>query len=179
MNIVGGGSDDCSHLEIERVFLLRAMPEIPAGARELCIEQGYLPSSVARSDSLLGGRLRRTTRPDGMTVFHHTVKRGSGMIREEQEREISREEFEQHWPRTDLVRIVKTRYEVRVGDLVWQVDAFDRPPGLVLAEIELPSADARILIPEWVIRVLAREVTDESAYTNRALAMRLAGVADW
>ena len=40
--------------------------------------------------------------------------------------------------------------------------------GLVLAEVELPGEDAPFRLPEWL--VIAREVTDDPAYTNAALA---------
>lgn len=152
---------------------------MPAGGRRLRIEQGYLPSCAGTLATDLEGRLRRTTAPDGQVIFHHTIKRGAGLIREEIEREISAEEFARHWPRTEPVRIAKTRHEVRVGEWLWQVDVFDRPAGLVLAEVELSDAQAAVAIPNWIERAVLREVTDDAGFTNRAIALGLAGKVQW
>jgi CYTH domain-containing protein len=175
----GGTSNIGGRAEIERVFLLRAMPSIPGSPEPLRIEQGYFPRRIMNPPEgmLLEGRLRRTIMPDGATVFHHTIKRGGGRVRHEIEREISREDFERDWPRTDPVRITKSRYCREEGGVVWEVDVFDRPAGLVMAEVELPRADAKIVIPEWINRVLAREVTDDPFHTNFAIALRLAGLS--
>jgi CYTH domain-containing protein len=55
------------------------------------------------------------------------------------------------------------------GPVVWEIDAFlDRP--LVLAEIELPTPDFPVEIPDWLAPFLVREVTDESAFSNLRLA---------
>jgi hypothetical protein len=71
--------------EIERKYLLDAMPQVPQGAERWRIEQGYLsPQSpaprergddVRREDATLDyGRLRRTIMPDGSVVCTHTVR---------------------------------------------------------------------------------------------------------
>ncbi len=161
-----------SRMEIERVFLLRPPPTIPSNARQLRIEQGYLPGDGSLAG--LEGRLRRTVLPDGKVLFHHTVKRGSGMVREETERAITREEFERHWPATSPLRLSKSRYEVSEAGLVWQIDIFDRPAGLVLAEVELPQPDTPVNLPAWIAAVFVREVTEDPSYRNSAIAKRLA-----
>ena len=74
------------------------------------------------------------------------------------------------WRLTEGRRLRKRRYSIRESDdLVWEVDEFlDRP--LVLAEIELPTADTKFELPQWLRDVLDREVTDEPEYTNARLA---------
>ncbi len=63
--------------------------------------------------------------------------------------------------------IRKTRYNVRVGASLFEVDVFEHPrPGLVLAEIELASADAGFERPDW----LGEEVTADSRYSNAVMA---------
>ena len=53
--------------------------------------------------------------------------------------------------------------------LTWEIDEFvDRE--LVLAEVELKSADEPIQPPEWLRPYLVREVTGEDAYVNLNLA---------
>jgi CYTH domain-containing protein len=64
---------------------------------------------------------------------------------------------------------VKRRYLVPAGDLTWEIDEFlDRD--LVLAEVELPSAEARVNPPEWLEPYVVRDVTGESEYSNMRLA---------
>ena len=41
---------------------------------------------------------------------------------------------------------------------------------LVLAEIELPSADSTAEFPAWLLSVVERDVTGDGAYVNAALA---------
>ena len=168
--------------EIERVWVLRAMPAIPAGAAvELWgIEQGYLAPEAASEAELarLGfpeGRLRRVVEPTGAERFFHTVKRGAGVVREEIEREITRAEFDASWPHTHGRRLAKTRHRVREGGLVWEVDLFrdlragDAP--LVMAEVELPDAAERFELPSWIAPLVVREVSEDARYRNSALAM--------
>lgn len=65
--------------------------------------------------------------------------------------------------------IVKTRYSLPVPgtDLHWEIDRFEgRHAGLWLAEIELPSADHPIDLPDW----LGEEVTRDKRYSNANLA---------
>ncbi|MGI9013076.1 MAG: hypothetical protein ACR2GY_02380 [Phycisphaerales bacterium] len=159
--------------EIERVWLLRSLPVLPARAVPLRIEQGYFPRRDRPRD--MRGRLRRTIRPDGGVVYHHTIKRGKGLVRREYERAISREIFEEFWSRTRKLRVSKIRHEVREGALVWQVDVFDEPRGLVLAEVELPTPETHVTPPTWLADYVVREVTEDSRYTSRAIARALAG----
>jgi CYTH domain-containing protein len=58
---------------------------------------------------------------------------------------------------------------VAEGTLRWEIDEFtDR--ALVLAEIELPSADLTAELPAWLLSMVERDVTGERAYVNAVLA---------
>lgn len=154
-------------LEIERVFLLRQLPDLPKHDA-LKIEQGYLPDDGTAG---LEGRVRRTTK--GRAVLcNHTVKRGLGLVRTEVERVITLEEFERLWPSTVGRRISKTRHKVKDGALTWEIDRFDGLD-LVLAEVELPSPDTPVTPPAWLAPHIVREVTEEPEYRNYELAKRL------
>ncbi|MEP6691130.1 MAG: CHAD domain-containing protein, partial [Gemmatimonadaceae bacterium] len=112
--------------EIERKFLLRALPEMPRDRAVLEIEQGYLPGA------LIHERLRLVRDADGEERWFRTLKAGAGLSRIEHEEETTREVFEAMWPLTAGCRVHKRRHEVREGDLTWQIDEFvDRD--LVLA----------------------------------------------
>ena len=151
-----------STLEIERKFLLKRLPESMPKATELRIEQGYLPG-----DRLVE-RLR-SIESNGHRSYVRTVKVGAGLVRTELEEETSAEMFQKMWPLTKGRRLTKKRHRVPQGDFTWEIDEFtDRE--LVLAEIELPSADTEVKIPDWLQSSVEREVTGEVAYLNSKLA---------
>ncbi len=133
--------------------------------------QGYLPESTSTdAGNPVEGRLRLTTKPDDSTIYTHTIKRGLGLIRQEIEREITQQEFEKLWPRTEGRRLTKTRYFVSEDDNLWAVDDFD-DLDVVMAEIELPEPDTQITLPDWLKACLIREVTEEPAYRSYFLAL--------
>ena len=89
---------------------------------------------------------------------------------------IARAEFEYEIPVADaatmmdelctLPEIVKVRYRVPMGDLVWEVDEFGgMNEGLVVAEIELPDVNTPFEKPEWV----GEEVSADARYYNSNL----------
>ena len=159
-------------LEIERVYLLRRLPDLPAGAIALRIEQGYLPDDPepTHAGEITEGRVRRTVRPDGTVSCKHTVKRGEGLVRTEVEVGIDEATFQREWEKTVRRRIRKTRYEVTEGALTWEIDAFDELD-LFMAEVELPGEGTEVVLPEWLAPLVLRELTEEPRYRNYALAI--------
>lgn len=149
--------------EIERKYLLRALPERVHDAKSVEVDQGYLPGTR------INERIRRMRSPEGPRFFR-TIKMGSGLERFELEEETTEAFFAAVWPLTRGARIFKRRYFVPETDVVWEVDEFLDRTGLWLAEVELESVDQRVKIPEWLQPAVEREVTDEGEYTNRALA---------
>jgi CYTH domain-containing protein/CHAD domain-containing protein len=151
-----------AYSEIERKFLLSGLPSIARRNRSALIEQGYLPGAAIEE------RLRRT-KNGTETRYHRAVKLGSGLERTQAEEEISEEDFHKLWGFTRGRRIRKRRYYVSDGGLTWEIDRF-RDPAIVVAEVELQSANAELVIPSWIQAVLVREVTDEPEYSNAHLA---------
>jgi CYTH domain-containing protein len=89
----------------------------------------------------------------------------------------TRAEFEYPIPRQDAQEMLdtlcqpylveKTRYRIPVGDLLWEVDDFvGLNQGLVMAEVELSSAEQTIALPDWV----GEEVSDDPRYFNSYLS---------
>ena len=158
----GLGSAPPPDLEIERKYLLSGLPKAVKGAEYQEIEQGYLP----------GERLQERVRKvlsNGSASFIRTVKIGSGIQRVELEEETDEAIFDVLWPLTEGKRVVKRRYRIRSGRFTWEIDRFsDRD--LVLAEVELPTVDAKVVIPDWLEKYVVREVTDEPEYVNINLA---------
>lgn len=149
--------------EIERKYLLRALPADITRWPSAEIDQGYLPGDT------INERVRRIRGPDASVRYERTCKMGHGLERFEFQDAIDETFFTTVWPLTRGQRVYKRRYRVPAGALTFEVDEFlDRP--LVLAEVELERRDQEILIPDAIAAVLVREVTGERAYSNHALA---------
>lgn len=92
---------------------------------------------------------------------------------------IERAEFEYPIPAADARQLLeqfaqgplieKTRYCVRHGGHTWEIDEFDGcNAGLIIAEVELESADEAVAMPDWI----GREVSTERRYFNASLSQR-------
>jgi CYTH domain-containing protein len=149
--------------EIERKYLLHALPPRTSGAPSLEIDQGYLPGDR------INERVRRTRGADGVR-YYRTIKSGSGIERSEIEEETNELFFTTVWPLTRGCRVRKRRYLVEDGGVTWEIDEFLDRQGLWLAEIELERVDDVVAPPDWLREAIEREVTDEPQYTNHALA---------
>jgi CHAD domain-containing protein/CYTH domain-containing protein len=149
------------HVEIERKYLLTALPSLPEGD-VLTIEQGYLPGAQ------LIERLRREVNGTGERLTR-TVKVGTGLVRTEIEEATTRDVFDALWPLTAGRRVTKRRHRIADGDMTWEIDEFtDR--NLVLAEVELAHDLDRPELPAWLEPLVVREVTGEAEYVNANLA---------
>lgn len=149
-------------MEIERKWLLSALPPRVVDVPPATLCQGYLPGEV------LIERIRQVRR-DGSTRWVRTVKLGSGISRIEVEEETTPELGQALFALTAGRRVTKRRYAVDDGALTWEIDEFtDRE--LVLAELELPSADTAVSIPAWLAPWVVREVTGNRDFTNWQLA---------
>ena len=146
-------------MEIERKFLLDGPPSIIDGRNPTRIEQGYL---AITADTEVRVRSRA-----GEHVL--TVKGGRGLSRREVTVALTPEQFEELWEMTAGRRLTKSRWVIPQGDVELEIDVFDGDlEGLVVAEVEFPSeeAGAAFVPPDW----FGREVTDDGAYRNAALA---------
>lgn len=147
-------------LEIERKFLvnLDLLPPLPR-QQSFDILQGYL--------SLQPTVRVRTREYDGEgRMGWITVKGPGGLVRAEYEYEIP---YDHALSMLTLClgHVSKTRYEVQVGDHLWEVDRYHgNLQGLWTAEVELKSPDEEFERPAWI----GREVTEDSAYTNVMLS---------
>ena len=150
------------NVEIERKYLLRALPPAVEGSRVLEVAQGYVPGRK------LVERLRHVCGTGG-DRWYRTIKAGRGLARAEFEEETTREIFEAMWPLTRGRRVAKRRFHVTDAAVTWEIDDFtDRE--LVLAEVELRSEDQQVLLPPWLAPYVVREVTGEGTYQNSRLA---------
>jgi CYTH domain-containing protein/CHAD domain-containing protein len=147
--------------EIERKFLVSAIPDAATARPARRIEQGYVAIGERTEVRLrrVGGR---------MTL---TAKRGHGETRAEHEVALYKEQFEALWPLTAGRRLVKTRRLVDLGadGLEAEVDVYEGAlAGLSTVEVEFSSQQQSHLFqpPEW----FGRELTGDPAYANQSLA---------
>lgn len=144
--------------EIERKFLLRDARWRASVTRAEHIRQGYLGGTPAVS-------IRVRIADDAASLNFKSATLG-----------ISRHEFEYPIPRADAEemlalfcgerRLEKTRHYVPWGTHLWEIDEFHGAnDGLVVAEIELDTADEIFERPPW----LGAEVSNDRRYYNVCL----------
>ena len=147
------------HQEIERKFLVVGEEYKAEAYNSTHIVQGYISRSPGRT-------VRVRVRGDKAFL---TIKGGgsaSGMSRLEWEKEISVEDALQLMLLCEPGIIDKTRWLVKVGTHVFEVDEFfGDNEGLVVAEVELGSEEETFERPSW----LGKEVTGDRCYYNSSL----------
>jgi CYTH domain-containing protein len=147
-------------IEIERKFLVNSDAYRAEASSIITITQGYLNSDPERSV-----RIRLTDQSGFITVKGKSNE--SGLSRFEWEKEISKTEAEALLKLCEKTIISKTRYEVAVGNHLFEVDEFSGDnKGLVVAEVELGSEDEKFSKPDW----LGDEVTGDLKYYNSNLS---------
>jgi len=145
--------------EIERKFLVRDDSWRDAVESESRVIQGYLSE---------GGNATVRVRIKGEAAYLTIKGRMQG---------ISRSEYEYPIPVADAGAMLrelavsapvdKTRYLVRCGDHLWELDVFHGAnAGLVMAELELARPDETFVRPSWA----GEEVSDDLRYYNANLA---------
>jgi len=147
------------NVEIERKYLVRTdrLPRMRGG---VAIRQAYFPVRGGV------GRVRIAGRRAWLTVKGPS----RGLVRREIESAVTPNLAR------ELLRalcgpavIVKTRHRVRFAGRTWEIDIFGGANrGLVLAEVELERASARVTEPPWV----GPEVSADRRFANSALATR-------
>lgn len=144
--------------EIERKFLVRGSFREQA-TRSTRIVQGYLSSVPERT-------VRVRIKGDQGFLTIKGIGDASGASRYEWEREIPVAEAEQLLAICEPGAIDKIRHLVPAGEHTFEVDEFHgENEGLVVAEVELRSADEAFAKPAW----LGDEVTGDTRYYNAML----------
>lgn len=159
-------------LEIERKFLISypdtALLDRLSGGDRSEISQTYLVGEKGTSE-----RVRVRTR-DGKTVYTHNVKiKLSAMKRIEHENIVDEAAYKELLKRADpkCRTIEKVRYCVPHGEFVLEIDLFPFWKDKAFLEVEMPSEDTLVTLPDFV--TVIREVTDDDRYTNHALAKEI------
>ncbi len=145
--------------EIERKFLVKNDRFKNEAVKATRIVQGYLSSAPERT-------VRVRIRGDKGFLTVKGIGNETGASRFEWEIEIPKEDAEKLLRICEPGIIDKTRYLVKIGEHVFEVDEFyGENEGLVLAEVELKAENEAFEKPAW----LGKEVTGDVRYYNSML----------
>ncbi len=144
--------------EIEKKFIVTGTDYRNEAFKSTEIVQGYISSDPKRTVRV---------RVKGEEAFLTVKGLNTGMVRDEWEYPIPISDAREMLVKLCDKVISKIRYEVSHGGLVWEIDEFQgKLSGLVIAEVELPSADSRIVTyPHFV----GMDVTGDKRYYNSNL----------
>ena len=147
-------------VEIERKFLVTSNSWMASVSKIRNIRQAYMCNNE---------RVSVRIRIDSTSGAALTVKTASpGRHRSEYEYQIPVSDAEELLALREGAVVQKIRHEVSFDDLVWEIDVFGMDnAGLVLAEVELESADQAFARPVW----LGEEVTDDARFYSANLAL--------
>lgn len=144
--------------EIERKFLVKGEYKSQAYAQSRIV-QGYICSARGRTV-----RVRIRDAKGFLTI--KGAADAAGLSRYEWEKEIPLAEAQELMKLCEPGVIDKTRYLVQCGEHVFEVDEFyGDNEGLVVAEVELVSADEHFEKPDFI----GQEVTGDVRYYNSQL----------
>nr|WP_315161397.1 CYTH domain-containing protein [uncultured Flavobacterium sp.] len=147
-------------IEIERKFLVSSDAFKTKAFKENTIAQGYLNSAPERT-------VRVRIKGDKGFLTIKGISNASGLSRFEWEKEIPVEEAKKLLVLCEKGVIDKTRFEVKVGNHIFEVDEFHgENKGLTVAEVELQSETETFEKPDW----LGEEVTNDNRYYNAYLS---------
>lgn len=148
------------HMEIERKYLVKYLPEQLDSYEQKRISQGYICTNPVV-------RIRRSNED-----YFLTYKSRGLMAREEYEMPLTAEAFEHMLPKIDGILIDKIRYMIPLDDKhVAELDIFQEALSpLRLVEVEFESIeDANTFVPPaW----FGDDVTNSGEYHNSNLSKR-------
>ena len=149
-------------IEIERKFLVKSSDFKEQAFAQNQIAQGYLSSLPERTV-----RVRIKGKKGFLTI--KGIGHQGGMSRFEWENEIPLDEAQELLKLCEKGKIEKTRFEIKAGKHVFEVDEFyGENEGLIMAEIELESETESFEKPDW----LGEEVTNVERYYNAYLSKK-------
>lgn len=168
-----------TNVETERKYLIR-FPDLAYlttldGCRVMAMVQTYLDRRQEEPD--IERRVRSITE-NGGTVYIYTEKRPRAYLsRFEDEREMTREEYERLRKEDGDSELIKTRYAFPFAGHVMEIDVYppeiggDVMDGYAILEVEMDDPGETVEFPEFL--EILREVTDDKRYHNKTLAKKL------
>ena len=147
-------------IEIERKFLIVSDKYKEQAYKKTRIVQGFLNTHKERT-------VRVRIKGKEAYIAIKGISNKEGTSRFEWEKKIAVEEAEQLIELCEPNLIEKIRYEIKVGNHIFEVDEFSAEnKGLIVAEIELSEENESFEKPDW----LGKEVTGDIRYYNSQLS---------
>ena len=145
------------NFEIERKFLVKHIPNLE-NCKNYYIKQGYISTNP----------VLRIRQKDNKYIF--TFKGKGDIQREEFEKEITKEEFENLWLKIEGEPIIKTRYIIPLeNDLVAELDIYEgNLQGFknIVVEFDNIEQAENFIPPNW----FGEDITKNIKYTNAYLS---------
>ena len=147
-------------IEIERKFLIVSDKYKDQAYKKTRMVQGFLNTHKERT-------VRVRIKGKEAYIAIKGISNKEGTSRFEWEKKIAVEEAEQLIELCEPNLIEKIRYEIKVGNHIFEVDEFSAEnEGLIIAEIELSEENESFEKPDW----LGKEVTGDIRYYNSQLS---------
>ena len=148
--------------EIERKFLVKDVEFLKeiSNKKMVSIEQTYL--SANKFEEV---RLRKKVQLNS-EVFVLTVKKGTGLIREEIETNLTKETYEELISSTNYVPLKKDRISFTYEGYFFELDLYE-DLDLITIEVEFDSKEnsSDFVIPNWI----SVEITEDESFKNKNL----------
>lgn len=158
------------NLEIERKFLLKRLPE------KLLEKRKHEILDITQFYFFVGGVWQRfrISRSSSGIKFIHTIKKSlSPGVYEENEKEITKEEFktlyQKHKKKCRVIE--KTRYVIKHKGLKFEIDEY-KGLSLVVLEVELPKLSFKFDFPNNLIEEIVMEATGIKQFSNFSLSLK-------
>lgn len=145
------------NIEIEKKFLVNYIPDLK-DCKCFYIKQGYISTNP----------VLRIRQKDEKYIF--TFKGKGDISREEIEKEITKEEFDNLWLKIEGQPIIKSRYIIPLENgLIAELDIYDgNLKGFKNVEVEFDSIEEaeNFIPPDW----FGEDITKNIKYTNAYLS---------
>jgi CYTH domain-containing protein len=160
------------NIEIERKFLLKSIPKKDP-IETINIQQWYRENKNG-----IWERVRSCHSDKNGFYFVHTIKkRISNMSNLEEENKIKSKKFNKFVQKCKNKKgsryISKERIiidDIDNPNLYWEIDVFNNGHHLIVAEIEIPSENYKLIIPDWLKECILIEVTGMNQFSNKNLS---------
>jgi len=157
-----------TNLEIERRWIIKHLPILKFD-ETLAILQYYTPTGRYRVSCNVGTEISK---------YYHTVKKTvSYGVNEENEKEITKDEFIDAI-KTATSKIAKSRRKYKCDGLVYEfdglmLDPIDSVSTLYIMEIELNDINQTINMPYDIKKLIIKEITGDTAFSNLQLSTKI------
>ena len=157
------------NFEIERKYLLRPcspkrfLHKHKLKFKKYTLHQYYLPKK--------DGDFIRYRRKDNK--YFQTIKRGDGLVREEYEKQVPKEEYYEHYNEHIGRVIKKKRFVFEYGGYVYEMDRFGGDlKGLCYLEIEFGNREdaENFILPDIFSELFVAEVTNDKRFDNSSIS---------